>query len=101
MTTHNDYAGLYNIKISCQDVVNPPVVRKFDVLIIENFPPVINGHIDDVQEMTYTFFTLVIPQKFFTDPENLPLTVEFVPLTGEMPHFVEYIPSNYTVLFFP
>ena len=56
MTTHNDYGGTYNIKISCQDDFNSAVVRNFEVLIIRNEPPLLIGQINDQREIVFTFF---------------------------------------------
>ena len=39
-----------------------------------------------------------IPDEVFTDPEGLPLTVDIVPVKGEVPRFMEIIPHNNTIL---
>ena len=56
VATHNDHAGTYNIKISCQDDFNGAVISTFDVEVIYNHPPVVNSQVEDMKALVFTFF---------------------------------------------
>ena len=84
----NANAGTYTIKVAAIDDFNPLAETTFQLVVTYNYPPVLTGSLQDIVMPTYYYSDVQIPSEAFFDPEGLPLSLELVAISLELPAFL-------------
>ena len=91
--TSNTDAGSYSLTVTGKNIlavtlIGDSVIINFKVL--PNAPPTVTGIFEDMIILTRAFFSILVPDDLFTDPEGQELTLS-LDVSGDQPTFMEVV----------